>query len=247
MSDFVVEQVPAEQEELVDTLGQHVILLEDCVAIMMGDNTSQIEKRISFEDFYSIIGAVINRRNEEKIDGFQLPSNCFYFAKSATEIHLSCYYAERIADMRHFETKHTVKTPNFIISHTLQKQSTGAWRVTMSYFFCTDAKVSALPKGHIRRVDTRNRVFLSPFPNTYAEGNMCYGGNSMPSNFVDNNLTGLNWYYQFLFESPFNNDLGLRGVSDSSSVEGWFKDLAEVAKDNKPFPYNRLSGFTPNA
>jgi hypothetical protein len=73
---------------------------------------------------------------------------------------------------------------------------------------------------------------------------MCYGGNSMPSHFQDNNLQGLNWYYQFLFESPFNNDLGLRSLKEEVVAQDWFKTLETAAKNNEPFPYEKLRGYT---
>jgi hypothetical protein len=249
MSDFIVDEVKEvnveEQVELVNAQGQHIILFEDCVAALIGDDTSQIQKRITYEDFGSIINSILNRRNEESLEGFQLPANCFFFAKSGNSIQLSCYYAERIAEMAHLDTKYTLKTPNFIISHKLEKHNGKQWRVTESRFFCTDSKVGALPKGLIWDPDHSNHVFLSPFPNTYPEGRMCYGGNSMPSIFQDNNLQGLNWYYQFLFESPFNNDLGLRSIrGDDMTINQWFELLAQTAKDNLAFPYNKLRGYS---
>jgi hypothetical protein len=251
MTDIVIEAVEAPvakeilkpQERLVDVLGHHVILLEDCVAFMVGDEKSQVEKRVSYEDFNAIIGAVVNHRNEEQMEGFQLPSNCFYFAKSSTTIQLSCYYAERVADMRHMNKKYTVRAPNFIISHQLTRHNSKTWKSTGSRYYATNAKVGNLPKTFIWGVDGNKHIYLSPFPNTYSEGNMCYGGNSMPTQFTENNLRGLDWYYQFLFESPFNNDLGLRAVSGEPSIEAWFKKLADAAKDNKPFPYESLRGF----
>lgn len=241
-SETLVVEASEASEQLIDAKGQHVILLEECVAVLLGDNTSQIEKRITYEDFHSVISTILNRRNEESMEGFNLPSNCFYFAKSASGIQLSCYYAERTAEMRHMDRKYMVKTPNFIISHTLEKGTGKNWKSTNSKFFCTDAKVGALPKEFIWAPNGNQKIYLSPFPNTYAEGNMCYGGNSMPSQHQDNNLAGLNWYYQFLFESPFNNDLGLRALKDEIAVDAWFTKLKEVAEKNEPFPYGLLRG-----
>lgn len=248
MTDLVIEKevvaaVPKPEERLVDVIGQHVILLNDCVVVMVGDEKSQIEKRISYEDFSRIMGDVVGHRNEESKEGFQLPSNCFYFAKSANSIDLSCYYAERVAEMKLNADKYTVKVPNFIISHTLQKHNAKNWRVTGSRYMCTNAKVAALPKTFIFGPDGSKHIYLSPFPNTYSEGNMCYGQNSMPTNFTENNLRGMDWYYQFLFESAFNYDLGLRALSTEPSIDGWFKKLEKAAKDNLPFPYEDLRGY----
>jgi hypothetical protein len=146
--------------------------------------------------------------------------------------------------MQHLDRKYTVKTPNIIISHKLEKHNNKQWRTVGSRFFCTDKRSGALSKGLIWDQNPTNRVYLSPFPNTYAEGHMCYGGNSMPSHFQDNNLQGLNWYYQFLFESPFNNDLGLRSLKEEVVAQDWFKTLETAAKNNEPFPYEKLRGYT---
>lgn len=250
MTDVVIENtnkigIPVPEETLIDVNGQHVILLEDCVAFMLGDEKSQVEKRITYEDFHAIVSAVVNHRNEHTMEGFQLPSNCFYFGKSGNEIQLSCYYSERIAEIQHGSKKHTIKTPNIIISHQLTKHNSKTWRMeaSRSRYFCTNAKVGNLPKTFINEVDHSKHVYLMPFPNTYSEGALCFGGNSMPTQFVDNNLRGLDWYYQVLFESPFNNDLGIRALANEPSIEGWFSTLATAAKENKPFPYEELRGY----
>lgn len=244
MSDIAMDiEAGVKEENMVDAKGQHIILLEDSVGVMIGDDVSQIEKRITYEDFHSIISTILNRRNEESMEGFQLPSNCFYFAKSANSIQLSCYYGERIAEMKHLGDKYMVKTPNFIISHNLEKQTGKSWKSTNSKYFCTNSKVGALPKGFIWAPNGNQKIYLSPFPNTYAEGNMCYGGNQMPVQHQDNNLAGLNWYYQFLFESPFNNDLGLRALKEEIDATSWFTKLKEVATKNEPFPYDLLRGY----
>jgi hypothetical protein len=238
-------ELPKLEEQLVDVNGQHVILLEDCVAFMVGDEKSQIEKRITYEDFNAIVGAVVNHRNEQSMEGFQLPSNCFYFARSGSDIHLSCYYSERIAEVKHLTKKYVIKTPNLIISHKLFKGGDKTWKIeaNRSRYFCTNAKVGNLPKAFIDQVEHSKHIYLMPFPNTYSEGALCFGGNSMPSQFTDNNLRGLDWYYQVLFESPFNNDLGIRALRDEPSIEGWFKKLSDVAKANTDFPYESIRGY----
>jgi hypothetical protein len=232
------------KESLIDVLGQQVILFDDHVEALIGDNTSHISKKITYEDFSAIIGTVLERRNNETMETFQLPANCFFFGKSSTAIELSCYYAERTATITYIDKKYEVKFPNVIISHTLQKHNSKMWKIISSFYFATDVKVGALPKTSIKAIDHRRRIWLFPFPNTYSEGRMCYGGNSMPTMFPDGNLSGLNWYYQFLFESPFNNDLGLRAVAGDPSITGWLNQLQKAAKNNEPFPYDQLRGYT---
>lgn len=234
------------KEELVDVYGQEVVLLEDCVVLKLGSNGKTIDKKITYEDFQAIMSKALDVRVNNSIEGFSLPSNCFYFAKSGTEIQLSCYYAENVSEIKFGSAKYRVKFPNTIISHKLQKiAGNNNWQQRGAKYFVTDHKVSALTKKFIYQVDHPDRVWLFPFPNTYGDGAMCYGGNSMPYQFTSGNLAGLNWYYQFLFESPFNNDLGLRSVSGDPSITGWFNKLVTAAKEDKPFPYEDLRGFKP--
>ena len=232
------------KEQLVDVYGQEVILLEDCVVIKLGDNNKTIEKKITYEDFQAIMSKALDVRTNNTIEGFSLPSNCFYFAKSGTEIQLSCFYAETIAEIKFGSGKYKVKFPNVIISHKLRKMAGNNWQQQGARYFVTDKKVSALSKKFIYQIDNADRVWLFPFPNTYGDGSMCYGGNSMPFQFNAGNLAGLNWYYQFLFESPFNADLGLRAVSGESSITGWLEKLSNCAKEEKPFPYENLRGYS---
>jgi len=50
-----------------------------------------------------------------------------------------------------------------------------------------------------------------------------------------------------IFNSPFNQDLGVKALSRSSqycSVDAWFDYLARLAKEPEPkFPYGELSGY----
>jgi hypothetical protein len=258
MSDFVIEDVvteemagpadpkPAEKpkEVLVDSKGQHVILFEEYVACMIGDDKSEISKLISYEDFSNIVGTILNHRNEDTMEGFHLPNNCFFYAKSSSAMQLSCYYPECDAEVQYNSAKYLIRVPNMIVSHNLVKHNQKIWKHNGARYFATDQKVGNLPKKFISQGSPSERVFGSPFPNTYQEGHMCVGGNSMPLLFTDNNLRGLQWYYKFLFESPFNADLGIRGITGDPSIESWFKTLANVAKDKKAFPYDKLRNYT---
>ncbi|MNK27622.1 hypothetical protein D3C87_459840 [compost metagenome] len=239
-----LEVVKKEPEvPMIDVLAQELILLEDCVIVKIGKGAAETEKRISYEDFKTILNTALGRREDEKLDGFHLPSNCFYFAKSASAIQISCYYQERTADIKYMSSTMTIRVPNIIISHTLTRHPGGVMKLTGTRYFCTDVPVNRLPQDKfINQVENSKRIFLNPFSNTYNEGHMCYGGNSMPQTYNDNNLRGLDYYYQFLFNSPFNNDLGISAVSNTY-VENWYMDLADVAKQPDPkFPYNRLRG-----
>lgn len=230
---------------LVEVKCQPVQLLSDCVVLTLGSGTAETEKRVSYEDFLAIVRQAVGRKNDEQLNGFNMPSNCFYFASSSSTIQMSCYYQERTAELKYNRLKFPIKVPNLIISHVLERQgSTGrSWRVVGSKYFCTDNAVSRLPRTFINSLDHTNRIFLSPFTNTYEDGKMCYGGNSMPSVMNDNNLRGLQWYYEFLFDSEFNDDLGVRATSMTPA--SWYQLLKETVEKNEPFPYQKLRNFTP--
>jgi hypothetical protein len=232
-----------ETSRLIDVQCQPVKLMNDCVIMTLGDGNAEIDKRISYEDFLAIVRSAVGRKNDEQLNGFSMPSNCFYFASSASTIQLSCYYQERTAILKYRTLKFPIKVPNMIISHVLERQGSSgrAWRVTASKYFCTDSAVSRLPRTFINSIDHTNRIYLSAFTNTYEDGKMCYGGNSMPSVMSDNNLRGLQWYYEFLFDSEFNDDLGVKATGMSPSE--WYQLLKEAAAKDEPFPYSKLRNY----
>lgn len=237
MTDTVVEtDVPMATVTLQD-----VQIFEDHVRVKLDGG---VEKIISVIDFRDIINRSLGRLEDERLEGFNLPSNVFYFAKSAGTVQVSCYYQSRTADILYHSDKINVVLPNIIISHVLLKNGEKDWRVSSTKYFCTDFSVSRLPKTFINSVDRTQHIFVLPMSNTYREGNMCYGNNSMITRFTENNLRGLDWYYQYLFESPFNDDLGIAAIG-SSDVKSWYRKLEALAKEGKPFPYEMLTGYSP--
>lgn len=255
MSDIVIEaqatspEVSPKQveERMIDVKVQEALFLEDCVVVKLGSAKAEIEKRISYEDFKAIISSTLGRREDEKIEGFHLPSNCFYFAKSATQVQISCYYQERIAEITYFDQKMKIKVPNIIISHVLDRKAGQNAKVVSSRYFCTDLPVNRLPQEKfIGNLDHNKRIWLSPFSNTYQEGNMCYGNNTMPVSYPEHNFRGLDYFYQFLFTAPFNSDLGIYALSEGrDGVSRWYETLQTIATKDEPFPYHRLRGFQP--
>jgi hypothetical protein len=238
--DGVVEEPEA---PTIEVKVQEAIFMEDCVKVIL---TGGVEKLITYEAFVGILKNITNIIDEKMTDEFLMPSNVFYFAKSHDAIQISCYYTSRVCDLMYYDSKFKIMTPNIIVSHVLHRQGEDKkWQVETSNYFCTDVPVGNLPKTFINRLDHNNRIWLLPMSNTYDGGNMCYGSNVMPRNFVDNNLRALDWYYNYLWNSPFNDDLGIRAVSgDYGSVNTWYKDLKVLAEKGEPFPYHRLRGYT---
>lgn len=231
---------PVVEEPKVKTLLQDVMILEDHARVIL---TGGIEKIISLDDFRNILNQALGTSEETQIEGFNMPSNVLYFAKSGSEMRVSCYYQARKTGIIYHDSKFEVMMPNIIISHKLRKAGDKTWQIEGSRYFCTDLTPGRLPKDFIYTVSSSMRIFLLPMTNTYAEGNMCYGNNSMPARFVDNNLRGLDWYYQYMFESSFNDDLGVKAIGESLTPRQWYQLLKETAQADKPFPYEKLRGY----
>lgn len=198
-----------------------------------------VKKAISLLDFKMSLDRVL--QTETKMEQLALPYNCFSFGKTASEIHLSCYHPEKIMEVSHISThgdkptKYKIPFPNTIISYTLRLQE-AYWSLSQAKYFCTDKKVTQLPEGSIiLSPSPAEGVWGLPFPNFYPEGAACYGGNTMPVKFT-NNLRGLDYYYQVIFSSPFNNDLGVNSVQTRINPKDWFQKLAAL----KEFPYELL-------
>lgn len=201
------------------------------------------KKVISYEDFKVIVDRSLNT-TETAIDirGTLLPSNVFFLSQNQNNMYLNCYYPGGNRKMLYMDGSMEIVAPNIVISHIL-KVDREDWIVQSSKFMCTDLPISKLPKKFIESHSAQDGLYLLPMSNTYQEGNMCYGGNHMPARFKDGNLRGLDWYYRFLWETPFNNDLGIRAIGDSLSVRDWYHTLSKEAKAGKPFPYKLLRGY----
>jgi hypothetical protein len=228
---------------------QSAVFMNEAVKIVSNNG---MEKYISYEDFLKAIGSSIGDVDSGSSGTpFNLPSNVFFFSVSTSEIRINTYYTSRISTLkfinpRDYKTKtFDILMPNLVLAIVLKAGTTkNSWKVTSSKYFCTDLPVNKLPKTFINQTNSTDRVYLLPMSNTYREGNMCFGGNSMPINMADNNLRSLDWYYQYLWESPFNCDLGIAALSRSMEVPAWYDLLKKRVENSEPFPYNLLSGWT---
>lgn len=198
-----------------------------------------LKKAISLLDFKALIDGLL--QVDSKLVQLALPFNCFTFAKSASEIHLSCYHPERITTIQHIDrnsgkTKsYKIPFPNTIVSAKLSIKD-NLWNVSGVKYFCTNKKVTQLPEDSlVWERDPAKGIWLMPFPNFYENGHMCYGRNTMPSKY-STNLRGLDFYYQVIFESAFNDDLGITGTINRYNPTTWFEKLSKLSE----FPYDEL-------
>ncbi len=217
-----------------DFKGIPMIMFKDHVEVTLDKG---VKRQISYQGLKELVDRSINVKEVvHQVEGMSLPSNIFFLSQSATELRMCCYYPGGNRDMFYNEEKIHIVAPNIVISHTLRRESKD-WIVSSSYFMCTDLPVSKLPKTFIAGPDASKGIYILPMSNTYPEGKMCYGGNSMPARFKDNQFRGLDWYFKFLWETPFNSDLGIRAIGSVLDPHSWYKLLGKLAKENKGFPY----------
>ena len=199
-----------------------------------------ISKHVSMDSFIAALTAGSAQGSSSgNIPGIMLPSNTYYFARSAFRIELSCYYTGGVKNIKYFDKDRPSVIPNIIISHSLERSGSD-WNLLSSRYFCTDLPVGLLPATFVNAAKPADRIFRLPFTNTYQDGRMCYGGNSMQSIFRNENLRGLDWYYGYLFETPFNDDLGVNGLEGRLSASSWYEKLADRASEGQGFPYEDL-------
>lgn len=214
-------------------------LLPNCVEIELDSKT---KKCISYSDFRDIIGKSINNTSDIQVEGLLPPSGTIFLSQTVNQMRINCYYTGGVRKLLYSRGNMDIVVPNIIISHTLKKDAKD-WIITATNYFCTDLPVSKLPRTFISSISHKDHIFLLPMSNTYEGGNMCYGSNTMPVRFRDNNLRGLDYYYSYLWSTPFNDDLGIYAVGRGMSPSEWYSKLREHAKKGEPFPYKALSGW----
>lgn len=223
-----------------DSVGIPLMLFKDHVEITLDNG---VKRQIPYQGLKELIDRSLNTKETvTNINGMILPSNVFFLSQSSNELRMTCYYPGGNRDMLFDSTKLNIVTPNILISFTLKLEGKD-WIVQSAIYMCTDLPISKLPKTFITGPSPSQGVYLLPMSNTYSEGIMCYGGNSMPARFKDNHFRGMDWYYRYLWETPFNSDLGIRAIGSVVSPSSWYHTLSKFAKENKTFPYRDLSSW----
>jgi hypothetical protein len=202
-----------------------------------------LTKDISLLDFKKLINSIIAPEVNEILEPLSLPFGCFSLARGKNNLELNCYYPGGKKDILykgyHSSGVSTINIPfpNTIISHRLKQGTKHKWDLVSTKYYCTPKTVGQLSDSllFIERTDKTLGVHRLPFSNVYDNNCLCYGNNSIPKSF-SNNIRGLDYFYQLLFISPFNDDLGIRGVNGSYSVAEWYKYLSEL----DTFPYDLL-------
>lgn len=251
MTNSAAETTPATQtfEQALESVvtfqpntqvvGIPITLFEDHaeVEIMPG-----VKKQISHTSLKEMLDRSLNTVEDKlEIKGMLLPSNVTFFSQTNNHIRFNTYYPGGNRTMLYNDRKLEIVAPNIVLAFSLKKDGAD-WLVESVYYYCTDLPISKLPKIFIDKASPAIGTYILPMSNTYDAGNMCYGNNSMPARFKDNNFRGLDWYFRFLWETPFNNDLGIKAVG-SVGVSTWYSLLEKLAKAGTTFPYRDLRGW----
>lgn len=230
-------------EESVGSRFMRADIYQDHVSVSLENGMS---KDISSRDFArSLVASLgIEDTTDKELLSVALPPNVYYLKIVGEEIKLACYYPGGSRLLKYYTKEIPIIFPNVVISHSLRMKKSEI-QMQGTLYFCTDLTFSQLPQKWPDRVDVQQRMFLLPMSNTYSDGKMCYGHNIMPNQFPEGNLRGLDWYYQYIFETPFNDDLGIRALPSSIEVKSWYEKLRKLLSEDKPFPYELLRGYTP--
>ena len=157
---------------------------------------------------------------------------------------ICCYYLGEVREVTFQNgteiTKYKIPFPNIIITSKLAKTNQ-KWGNGSIRFYCTNKSIGQLPLTPIEGVDRNNGIWALAFPNMYNDGRMCYGQNSMPGGFIENNFRGLDWYFKVLYTAPFNSDLHVPEINEAP--RNWIMSLSKLSK----FPYEKLSGYKQEA
>jgi len=241
-----------------DTIAIPAVIFPDHVELEVDNG---FKKRISFEDFKKIVlEAMGNNEEEEEEDliGVVPPANTVFFAKSKLSVKIMCYYPGGIRILKYAPENREVQefpivVPNILISHTLNKDNSSEDYIVNGYskYFCTPLSASQLPTRFIENRDLDARIYMLPMTNIYEGSNMCFGNNVMPVRFKNHNYRGLDYYHKFMWETPFNQDLGVKALDRYCAFNHpttWYKYLSYIAKRPNPeFPYFELSGYRDEA
>lgn len=205
-------------------------------------NSKGVDKSLSLQTFMSILQK--NMEDDAGLGGtpLKMPFGSILMSISAENAAFNCYYPGGRKEIKYKDRtgkirEMVVSFPNVITYFKLSKLD-ARWKLDMAKFFCTKLKPGQLVSDSF--ITTPNPgigIFEMPFTNFHKGScEMCYGGNDMPSRFPLLDLRQLDYYYQVIFSSPFNDDIGITNLVNRYSVEGWYKYL----ETQEEFPYDNL-------
>lgn len=223
--------------------GIRVDMLDDFVRVYLLNGTTKdlgyMDFVISLLDFHG----KLKSEDESSDSPLQLPENVYAIENTATRLKIGQYFPGGIREVQYNSSKVPRLVPNIIISIVLLKQAEkGSFEVESIKYLCTSLAFQELPRKIYAGPNLAGKISILPFSNMYDRGDMCFGANQTVRNFTKNDLRGLKRYHDVLWDSPFNDDLGVRALRTSTygTTAKWFAYLAKCAKDGLPFPYSDI-------
>lgn len=239
-----------------------ITLTADSVVVPNGHGGS---KRISIPDFlaelqHSIVGNEESSSSSSRMSGFIPPSSlcAMYESGNHRSRTLVMYYPSTRADILHTGTDRRISKsrqtgyesciiPNTVVVLDLEFAPTNEhnhrWTLKGLRYMATElsrSEVAALGRAPTISGGSGNHFYSLPFNNQYENGGMCTGGNALQSVFYNDFTVADSLYYNTLLGSPFNNDLGLRGVGVEVNNTGtWYQYLQYC--NEFPYWYSRNS------
>lgn len=229
-----------EPEAEVPSLTLHV--MENCVKVTDSDGMSK------FLAIDAAITSLVKFLSESESTSGKVehyPEGLIYRERTPSSTYLLFYRPESHQNLAYGSFKAKIVVPHIVLGVSLSKTTEG-WKVSGCFYAATNLPLAKMPRERISASHLRSgKGFTTmPFTNVYNDGRLCYGGNSMPVNISGDDFRQLGWYYDVLWNSPFNDDLGiysLRTRDKYPTYLSWFEHLAKLAEKNEPFPYDDLN------
>ena len=240
--EFLTAVADYERNQSAAIVGLPCVIFENFVTFEYLGTT----KKVSVRDFYNIlIKQVPTVETESGVPTLHPPG--MYISNSTSDyLEIGLYFSEarRVLSYKDYSSStefFDIPFPNLIISFRLQKADK-LYKVSDAKYFITSKKVGELPSKVL--FSPIPDVHYMPFSNFYTDGRMCYGGNTMPSNLPATNLRGLAYYFNVIFDSPFNSDLGITGISSNKGVPTSPRKFYKYLSELPSFPYEVLAKST---
>lgn len=237
-------EAPVENpDDFIEVHGTRVDLLENGVKLHLNNGTTRV---VSYGDFSQALLSFLDKAQESKVATLRmLPSNVYVIEEGVGHLNLGFYYPERIQNVNYLGNIEPRIVPNIILTVYLSRGAGDKkfdFKFRDARYYCTNLPLTRLPREIVTK--TGPSISILPFTNVYSEANLCMGGNSIIADFLNNDLRATSWYHDMLWASPFNNDLGVRALTEGSkyrgSNESWYNYLAKLAKEGKGFPYEEV-------
>lgn len=236
-------QVAKKEEPIIEMEGITADFLQESIRLHLGNDYF---KYVSYEDFLSILGALIGDESAgQAAQPIWFPPGVFFFSKNTLSVKISMYYPECVRGIMYGAHTRRSVVPNIIISHELKANGADKLRSVSTKYLTTNKTLAELPRKFYNSPGDTGMSTM-PFGNCYTDGGLCFGTNIKIVDFTLPDLRPLHWYYDMLFTTPFNNDLtisALRTDRFRNNPAAWYEHLATLATEGAPFPYKDLRNF----